>query len=129
MATSSGLRVLEDGAVTTIQFCEHQILDEVRIGEMQSEMIALLDAKTRPLIVIDFHNVDYMGSACLGMLVAANTRVNQRQGQLRLANIQPKLLRILQLTKLDSVLKFSWTQSGADGVLNPLAQEKALGLP
>jgi anti-anti-sigma factor len=129
MAIKSCLKVLENGVVTTVQFCEREILDEMRISEMQAELMSLIDAKTRPLVVIDFHNVDHMSSACLGLLVAANTRVNKKEGRLRLANIQPKLMTVFALTKLDLVLKISSTRTGAERLLTRIAEEQAMGSP
>lgn len=129
MASKSCLRVVENGVITTIQFCEREILDELQISEMQAELMALIDAKARPLVVIDFHNVDHMSSACLGLLVAVNTSVNKKEGRLRLANIQPRLMTVFTLTKLDLVLKISSTRTGAERVLTRIAEEQAMGSP
>ena len=123
----SCLKVLEHGVITTIQFCEKEILDEMQISEMQAELMALIDAKTRPLVLIDFHNAHHMSSACLGLLVAVNTRVNKKERRLRLANIQPKLMTVFSLTKLDTVLKISSTRMGAEPVLLRIAEEQAMG--
>ena len=127
MPGRSCLKVLENAAITTIQFCQKDILDDVQIGEMEAELTSLIDAKTRPLVLIDFHNVDHMSSACLGVLVAINTRVNQKEGRLRLANIQPKLMSAFELTKLDTVLKISSTSTAAERVLSRVAEGQAMG--
>lgn len=129
MASRSCLKVLENAAITTVQFCEKEILDDIQISEMEVELMSLIDAKARPLVLIDFHNVDHMSSACLGVLVAINTRVNQKEGCLRLANIQPKLMSAFELTKLDTVLKISSTRTRAERALNHIAEEHAMGSP
>ena len=117
------LKVRQEQGIVTVQFNDAQLLDEAHIMQVQTELMALVDAAERPLMLIDFHNVDQLSSACLGALLAVHKRVKEKKGQLRLANIQPKLMKIFQITLLDKVLRISATRTGAMSVLQRVAKE------
>ena len=56
-------------------------------------------------IIVDMSNVSWMNSAGLGMLISALTSLRSSGGDLRLANLNDRLRRPLQITKLDSVFQ------------------------
>jgi anti-sigma B factor antagonist len=53
--------------------------------------------------VLNLHDVSYMDSAGLGQLVTAYTTVMTAGGNLRLLSPGPRVRRLLEITKLDSV--------------------------
>ncbi|MBD3375813.1 anti-sigma factor antagonist [candidate division KSB1 bacterium] len=56
-------------------------------------------------IIVDMSHVSWMNSAGLGMLISALTSLRSSGGDLRLANLNDRLRRPLQITKLDSVFQ------------------------
>jgi anti-sigma B factor antagonist len=123
------LKISESEGVRTVQFHEQQILDEEKIERFQQELDALIESSDRPLILIDFHNVNQLSSACLGALVGVNHKVKQKQGQLRLANIAPRLMEVFTITGLDKTLRISSTRTGAMSILTRIAREGAMDSP
>ncbi len=55
-------------------------------------------------MVIDMTSVDYVDSAGLGVMAYAYSKLNQKNGALRLCGVSPRILSVLQLTKTDTFL-------------------------
>lgn len=96
---------------------EEQIKDDVAILTLHGNMLApeanKLSERVRDLveehinkIVIDLHGIKRMNSAFgLGVLMTCFFILNRAGGQLRLANLTNKELKILQITKLDHIFE------------------------
>jgi anti-sigma B factor antagonist len=56
-------------------------------------------------LVADLAGVDYMSSAGLRALLETVKEARQRGGDLRLANVQPNVLRVLDLSGFTKILK------------------------
>jgi anti-sigma B factor antagonist len=56
-----------------------------------------------PALVLDFKNVDYMASAGLRVLVAAQKRLSAAGGILTLLNVEKAVMEVLEVTGLDEV--------------------------
>src|SRR5690349_4575161 len=55
------------------------------------------------IVVIDMAQVEYLGSAGLGMLVALHRNLHQKQGELRLARVPDLIREVVTLAALDQV--------------------------
>ncbi len=55
--------------------------------------------------VINFANVNYLGSAALGALVTAHKTLKKTGFDLRLCNIQPQVHRVFAATRLTEVFQ------------------------
>jgi len=99
------LKISDYKDVKVIDFIESKILDEANIAEIGQQLIALVEAKDRPKLLLDFANVDHLSSAALGMLINVNNRVKQQSGQLRLANIKPAIMEVFEITKLNKLFR------------------------
>jgi anti-sigma B factor antagonist len=67
----------------------------------------------RPTLVVDLSNVEFMDSSGLGALVAGLKATRQAGGDLRIAAPNPQVEMVLQLTKLDRVLRPHASVDGA----------------
>jgi anti-sigma B factor antagonist len=105
--TSQRLNVSQEKDVAIVAFTENKILDEMNITEIGQALGALVDAKDRPKLLLDFANVDHLSSAALGMLINVNNRIKQRNGQLRLANIKPQIMEVFSITKLNRLFRIA----------------------
>lgn len=97
------LRVRDSDGVSLIEFADRKILDELCILEIQEELSALADSKTKPRLLLSFKNVEHMSSAALGMLITLKKKVESRTGQLRLSDINPQILEVFKITRLDKM--------------------------
>lgn len=99
--------------VRIVEFTNNKILDEANIKEIGDAILALVDERATPKLLIDFANVDHLSSAALGMLINVNSRVKAKNGYLRLANIRPTIRDVFVITKLDKLFKILGTRDEA----------------
>ena len=72
--------------------------------QVKDEIYALIDSGVRRLVV-DLSKTDYLDSTALGALVGALKRLNERDGDLRLVNPQPRIRKLLDITRLARVFE------------------------
>ena len=104
-AAESLLRVADEGGVTHIQFVDRNILDEANIQQIGEEITRLVDETPQPKVLISFENVDHLSSAALGTLITINNKIRGKDGQLRLANIDPRIYEVFVITKLNRLFQ------------------------
>jgi anti-sigma B factor antagonist len=63
---------------------------------------------------IDCRATSYIDSSGLGVLVSLSKAVRARHGEIRIANLNPDLRTLFELTKLDTLFRFEDT--GGDGL-------------
>ena len=112
-ATDSRLRVKRLGDVIHVEFIDRNILDEANIQMIGEEIGALVDAEAKPRVVISFANVDHLSSAALGALITINRKIKDKQGQLRLANIDPQIYEVFVITRLSNLFQIHETSESA----------------
>lgn len=112
-AEGSRLRTKRVGGVTHIEFVDRNILDEANIQAIGEEITSLIEGEPRPRILISFNNVDHLSSAALGTLITINNKVRARQGQLRLADIDPQIYEVFVITKLNKLFEIHETGEAA----------------
>ena len=78
---------------------------EQLLGEMERHGLKLL--------VIDFSQCEFFGTMFLGSLVKVWKRISQRGGRLALCHLSPKVLEVLQLTKLHLIWPVHGTREDA----------------
>ena len=66
--------------------------------------------------IFDLTEVPYIDSAGLGMLVSQFSRCQGRGVRLVLAGVNPRVLQLLQITRLDNLLPMAATVEEAEGV-------------
>ncbi len=107
------LSVVTEKNARVVEFTNNKILDEANIAEIGATLSSLIDEGDNPRVLLDFANVDHLSSAALGMLINANNRVKQRNGQLRLTNIKPQIFEVFVITKLNKLFKIHPTRADA----------------
>lgn len=110
---SPPLSVVTEKGIRIVEFTNNKILDEANIQEIGETLNALIDEQPNPKLLLDFSAVDHLSSAALGMLINANNRIKQRNGQLRLANIKPQIYEVFVITKLNKLFKIFPTRAEA----------------
>ena len=99
------LSVTQQKDVRVVEFTNNRILDEANISDIGNSLTALIDEKNNPKLLLDFATVDHLSSAALGMLINANKKIREKNGQLRLANIKPQIFEVFVITKLNKLFK------------------------
>ncbi len=104
-STASHIRVQDQDGVKRIEFVERNILDEANIQQIGDEIGRIVDAQDEPKVLISFQNVDHLSSAALGTLITINNRIKVKDGQLRLAEIDPQIYEVFVITKLNKLFQ------------------------
>ncbi len=113
-ASDSRLRVRDvDNGVTQVEFIDRNILDEANIQMIGEEIAGLIEAAPEPRLLISFSNVDHLSSAALGTLITINNKVRSKNGQLRLANIDPQIYEVFVITRLNKLFEIHETTDDA----------------
>ena len=102
---SPPLAVVQNKDVRVVEFTNSKILDEANIAAIQETLNALIDEEQFPKLLLDYSTVDHLSSAALGMLINANNRIKQKNGQLRLSNIKPQIYEVFVITKLNKLFR------------------------
>ena len=100
-ASPTHISVRKIDGITRIDFVNRNILDELNIHEINVQLMKIAESEFRPKIVIVFRNVEHLSSAAFGTLISLKGRVESRDGQLRLCEIQPRIREAFTITKLD----------------------------
>lgn len=80
-------------------------VDSQTADALLSEMIAYVDAGHLQLVA-DFGAVDYTSSAGLRALLGTVKAARRKDGDLRMARVEPNVLKVLELSGFTSILKF-----------------------
>ncbi len=104
-STASHIRVQDQDGVKRIEFVERNILDEANIQQIGDEIGRIVDAQDQPKVLISFQNVDHLSSAALGTLITINNKIRGKDGQLRLAEIDPQIYEVFVITKLNKLFQ------------------------
>ena len=112
-SAASRLRVKDEDGITRIEFVDRNILDEANIQQIGDEISRLIDSQTQPKVLISFENVDHLSSAALGTLITINNKIRTKDGQLRLANIDPQIYEVFVITKLNKLFQIFDTSEQA----------------
>jgi len=86
---------------TIVTFTDEKILEEKDIQALQESIMSVVEQSERINLILDFCNVRYLSSAVLGLLIRVSKRICERESQLRLCNINPKLYEIFKITRLN----------------------------
>jgi anti-sigma B factor antagonist len=79
-------------------------IDLYTAPKLQSDLAAIIDgAAPATRVVIDMSGVEFCDSTGMNALLAALRHVRERGGELELAAPRPAIMKILQVTGLDSV--------------------------
>ena len=111
------LKTTRSGDVAIVDLLDKKILDEAAIAQIAGELLALADQADTPRLVVDFANVTHMSSSALGMLITLLKRTREKDGELRLCNINPSIYEVFAITRLNEVFNICKTREDAVGEL------------
>ena len=85
---------------TIVSFTDEKILEERDIKALQDSIMSVVEQAERIKLILDFSNVRFLSSAVLGLLIRISKRIYEKDGQLKLCNINPKIFEIFKITRL-----------------------------
>ena len=88
---------------TIATFTAQSILEEKDIQALQKSIIPVIEQAERINLILDFCNVRFLSSAVLGLLIRISKKIYERDGQLRLCNINPKIYEVFKITRLTKI--------------------------
>ena len=110
---STHLKIKRTGNVSIIEFADRKILEELSIQEIGDELRRLAESETGARLLLNFENVDHLASAALGMLITLHKRVQERNGALKLSNINRQIFQVFRITRLNRVFDIHETAEKA----------------
>jgi len=88
---------------TIVTLTDENILEENDIRALQESIMPVVEQAERINLILDFQNVRFLSSAVLGLLIRISKKIYERNGQLRLCNINPKIHEIFKITRLTKI--------------------------
>jgi len=98
-------------------FTDESILEEKDIQALQESIMSIIEQAERINLILDFSNVRFLSSSVLGLLIRISKEVYERDGQLKLCNINPKIHEIFKITRLNKIFDIYKDIEGAVGSL------------
>ncbi len=96
--------IVEHGLdVTIVTFLDENILEDQQIRQLERALLPAIRQNQNKRLVLSFENVKFMSSAFLGLLVKVHKRVIDAGGRLQLYNLDPKIQKVFEITKLTRV--------------------------
>jgi len=111
--TESRLKVSKINNVTQVEFIDRNILDEANIQAISDEISGIIEQTPSVQLLINFANVDHLSSAALGALITINNKTNDKNGTLRLTNIDPQIYEVFVITRLNKLFNIHETLNEA----------------
>jgi len=111
--TTPRLRVAAAGDATVVELTDRRILDELSINEIGEQLTTMVAKAPAPKFVLDFSGVAHMSSSALGMLITLHKRLREKGGELRLCGIQPAILEVFVITRLNEIFTICQTREQA----------------
>lgn len=101
--TKPAMRVDYADKATVVTLTDEKILEDKDIQALQASILSVVEQAERVNLIIDFQNVRFFSSAVLGLLIRISRRIYEREGNLRLCGIDPKIHEIFRITRLTKV--------------------------
>jgi len=96
-----GVEYAKSATIATLT--DERILEEIDVQGLENSIMPLIEEAGGINLVIDFGNVKFLTSAVLGLLIRASKKIYESGGQLKLCGINPQILKIFKITRLDRV--------------------------
>ena len=119
---SISVEYAENAAIVT--FINEKILEDRDIQALQESIMSVIEQAGRINLILDFHNVQFLSSAALGLLIRISKKIYEQDGQLRLCSINPKIYEIFKITRLTKIFDIYQDIEGASESLPPIANRE-----
>ncbi len=104
-STDQLLRVRRSGFTIIVGVVHPYLQSEEDVAKVGAELLALVEGKQYPKLVITFDGVRFISSSMLGHLVKLHKTIAKAKGKLRVCALTPALKGILKASMLDKMLE------------------------
>ena len=94
--------LVEEGEISILKLQEARLIYEC-LDPIQEKFVSMVESGKRK-IIMDFTQVDYIDSFAVGFIMDMYRRVNSNNGLLKLTGLQPRVKKILTITRVDNVI-------------------------
>lgn len=101
---------------TIVRFGEMH-LDPVTCDDVFRDLIHLAESGQPKVLILNFRQVKYFHSVCIGWLIALHTKTASLNGELRLCGFSPQAIETLTITRVERMLQISDTERAALAVV------------
>lgn len=88
----------------TVAINDDRMTQDTTIGSVYERIFGLIKEHSHINLIIDFTKVNYLSSSVLSKLISLHKKLKEKHGILCLCNINPVVLKIFELTQLDTYL-------------------------
>ena len=111
--SSQLLKISTLKSVNVVELALPDDLDSAEIDRLNEGLATLFADQPITRWVLDLANVEYMGSAALGLMVNIRFRVKSISGQLALCHMSPRLHQIFKACCLEKLFTITRTRDEA----------------
>src|SRR4051812_32581457 len=111
--SSQLLKISNHLSINVVELALPDDLDTSDIDLLNDGLAALFAGQTTKSWVLDLSNVEYMGSAALGLMVNIRFRVKSISGKLALCHMSPRLHQIFKTCCLEKLFTITRTRDEA----------------
>ncbi len=86
---------------------------DVGVQKLLKEKIVETAQSLEKDVVLDFSQVEFIDSSCLGVLVSTNKSIKESRGDLKLASMSDEVKSIFEITRLNKVFEIYETTNEA----------------
>jgi anti-anti-sigma factor len=103
----SSFQVVDESSVKVIELSVSDHVDSAAFDDLNTTLLGLFHPTGQTHWVIDLTNVNYFGSAMLGMMVNIRQQIKNIKGTLVLCNLSPNLLAIFKASALERLFQIA----------------------
>jgi anti-anti-sigma factor len=106
-------QVQEQQGATIVELSLPDSIDVMAFDELNDTVLQLVEGKSGGMWIIDLTDVQYMGSAMLGLIVNIRQRIKSGGGRLALCNLSSKLAEIIRACCMEQLFTIAKTRADA----------------
>jgi len=103
----SSLDISYSRDVAVVDFSGVSLLDAPPVEAVQPQLLALVEGRRAPKVVLDMREVHFLASRMVGLLVSLHRKARQAGGEVVICGLAPNLRRVFEVSRLDDVLRFA----------------------
>lgn len=89
------------GDTGVVELLDRALVEAARLQELGVELRRLIGKGAHRALIIDFANVQFLGSAALGVLVSLRQEMEYQKGRIEICGLRKELLQVLRFSQLD----------------------------
>jgi anti-sigma B factor antagonist len=103
----------KEGKHVVVKLGMNSLMDPLLLEQLGQRLLHLVEIEDQRRIVLDFSLVQYLSSQAIGIVMRMHQKTAELKGKLVLCGVNAKLTQLMQITKLDKVLKVCPSQKEA----------------